>query len=99
MLPLQRLDLSQAEFEDFCEKWAFQFYERTVTKSGFSGDYDQMWEDFFEIQPSDKFKYQYVTSLGTQITFTYNLDNYVNPGDNFYTFKLKQLVYDQVNHI
>lgn len=100
MLPLQKLDISQAEFEDFCEKYAFQWFERAKNGSGFNGDYEQMWDDFHAIQPSDKFKYEYITSLGTLVKFEYNLDNYINPGDDFYTIvKIEQVIHDSVNHL
>lgn len=91
MLPLQQFDISQAEFEDFCEKWAFEFHERAMPGVGFNGDYDQMWKDFESIQPTDKFKYEHITKLGTKIKFKYCLDNYINPGSNFFTFEVEQI--------
>ena len=77
---LQTLDISQYEFEEFCEKWAFNFYERTQIKEnsalrdawtlGFNEkEYDKMWDEFIEINPSREIKYNYITKLNTNISF------------------------------
>lgn len=91
MLPvLQTQDISQYEFEEFCEKWVFHFYEKTKGGNAFSDDqYDEFWEDFEKINPSIWVTYTYITSLKTKVTF------FPSSGDKyetFFTFNTRQVI-------
>jgi hypothetical protein len=69
MLPtLQTLHISQYEFEEFCERWAFVLHEKLISTK-FNGDYDQFWKEFYDINPNIWVKYVYTTSLGTKVRF------------------------------
>lgn len=92
---LQIEDVSQYEFEEFCEKWCFYFYERAFLRGRRIGlkeigedQYLKMWAEFSYIQPNIFLKYEFETSLGTRIIF--------HPSSNdiyeiFYTFEIKQM--------
>ena len=89
MMPiLQQYDISQYEFEQFCENWVFEIYERSKNGHFNDGvDYDDFWEEFNDIKPSIWVKYSYTTSLGTTIEF-----KPVSNGkyETFFEFKIKQ---------
>ncbi len=81
---LQKLDISQYEFEEFCEKWAFVLHERTISGK-FNGDYDEFWKDFLSINPDNWMKYRYVTSLGDKVIFEPSSQNKF---EEFWQFKV-----------
>lgn len=84
---LQQYDISQYEFEEFCDKWTFTLFEKAKLKK-FNGDYDQFWGDFLEIKPDISIrKYKYITKLGTQVIFKPSSKDY---DEEFWTFELYQ---------
>lgn len=88
MLPvLQLYHISQYEFEEFCDKWVFQFYEKAVSGK-FIGDYEAMWKDFEKIEPNNNILYSYTTKLETKVTFFPSSDR---KWETFFTYKTKQL--------
>jgi hypothetical protein len=85
---LQTEDISTYEFEEFCEKWAFYFYERSVGGTN-KYDYDELWVDFNRIEPRPYITYRYTTSLGTKVVFKISNDSafYFS---NYYEFKVSR---------
>lgn len=75
LAPLQLHDISQYCFEEFCEKWAFELYERAVSDK-FNDDGEEFWKDFHDIEPDIYLdSYMYITSLGTKVVFTPSSDS------------------------
>ena len=88
MIPiLQTLDISQYEFEEFCDKWAFTLFEK-AKHNKFNGDYDQFWEDFESINPNIYLnKYEYTTKLGTNVRF---YPSSMDRREEFWEYKVNQ---------
>ncbi len=88
MIPFPQFDISQYEFEEFCDKWMFEFYEKTNGGEFGNEKYDEMWDDFYKIHTFKCFKYEYITPLKTWIKFTPSKDTWA---DMFWDFNTKQL--------
>ena len=88
MIPFPQFDISQYEFEEFCDKWMFYFYEKSNGGEFDSEKYSQMWHDANKIGFNINFKYEYITSLKTWIKFKPSSDT---PLGVFWDFKIKQL--------
>lgn len=78
------VDISQYEFEEFCDEFAFFFYERA---NGGSGDlYEYVWDEFCnritDWDMKQPWIYRHKTNLGTLIHFKWE--------DGGYTMKVKQ---------
>jgi len=60
---LQQYDISQYEFAEICDKYAFYFHESSKGGSNYS-EYCKIWEEIEAIKPSMCFKYEHETPLG-----------------------------------